>query len=62
MSSRDVRGSIPLHSPAGLPHKLAHSFWLVALTYAVAAVGIRWVRASMLQPQPSVLSTDTQHN
>ncbi len=23
---------------------LAHSFWLVALTYAIAAIGIRWVR------------------
>ncbi|MBT9571310.1 MAG: MFS transporter [Pseudomonas umsongensis] len=41
---------------------LAHSFWLVALTYALAALGIRWARAFASMPQPSVFSTNTHHN
>lgn len=41
---------------------LADSFWLVALTYALAALGIRWVRAFTPTPASSILSTHTQHN
>lgn len=40
---------------------LDHSFWLVALTYALAALGIRWVRASTAM-QPTVFSTNTHQN
>ena len=40
---------------------LDHSFWLVALTYALAALGVRWVRASTAM-QPTVFSTNTHHN
>jgi hypothetical protein len=41
---------------------LAHSFWLVALTYALAAIGIRWVRSFTSTPAPAVLSTHTYHD
>ncbi|MNF73430.1 Multidrug resistance protein MdtH [compost metagenome] len=41
---------------------LAHSFWLVALTYALAALGIRWVRAFTVTPAPTPLSTHANQN
>ena len=41
---------------------LAHSFWLVALTYALAAIGIRWVRSFNSAPDRSTLSPHTYHN
>jgi MFS family permease len=41
---------------------LAHSFWLVALTYAIAAIGIRWVRSLNSAPDRSTLSPHTYHN
>lgn len=41
---------------------LAHSFWLVALTYALAALGIRWVRAFTVTPAPPPLSTHANQN
>lgn len=41
---------------------LAHSFWLVALTYAIAAIGIRWVRSFNATPDRSTLSPHTYHN
>lgn len=41
---------------------LAHSFWLVALTYALAAIGIRWVRSFTSTPDPAILSTNTYHD
>jgi len=41
---------------------LAHSFWLVALTYTVAALGIRATRSFSRVPQTSVLSVDPPNN
>jgi predicted MFS family arabinose efflux permease len=41
---------------------LAHSFWLVALTYAVAALGIRAIRSFARAPETTALSTHTSHN
>ena len=41
---------------------LAHSFWLVALTYALAAIGIRWVRSFTSTPAPAIVSTHTYHD
>lgn len=41
---------------------LAHSFWLVALTYAVAAVGIRGIRGLARAPEPSDSSVNTSNN
>ena len=34
---------------------LAHSFWLVALTYALAALGVRWVRRTCAAPESTAL-------
>ena len=36
---------------------LAHSFWLVALTYALAALAIRWVRGACTAPESTALPT-----
>lgn len=44
---------------------LAHSFWLVVAAYAMAALGIRWIRQSTANPassSPSPSPTPTQHN
>ncbi|WP_322614440.1 MFS transporter [Pseudomonas sp. BIC9C] len=41
---------------------LAHSFWLVALTYALAAIGIHWVRSFTATPGPAIVSTHTYHD
>ncbi|MNG40428.1 hypothetical protein D3C84_1290090 [compost metagenome] len=41
---------------------LAHSFWLVALTYAIAAIGIRCVRSLNATPDRSTLPAHTYHN
>lgn len=41
---------------------LAHSFWLVALTYVIAALGIRAIRLFSRVPETSVLSIDTSNN
>ncbi|MFJ4145263.1 MFS transporter [Pseudomonas sp. NPDC089734] len=39
---------------------LAHSFWLVALTYAIAALGIHWIRNSSSVPETqNAVSTHT---
>ncbi|UOP11485.1 MFS transporter [Pseudomonas palleroniana] len=41
---------------------LAHSFWLVALTYALAALGIRAIRSYTRTPVISVFSVNTSNN
>ncbi|AZF22656.1 MFS transporter [Pseudomonas sp. R3-52-08] len=41
---------------------LAHSFWLVALTYALAALGIRAIRSLTRTPETSVFSVTTSNN
>ncbi|NWD67100.1 MFS transporter [Pseudomonas gingeri] len=41
---------------------LAQSFWLVALTYAFAALGIRAIRSFSRTPETSVLSTHISRN
>jgi len=41
---------------------VAHSFWLVALTYAIAALGIRAIRSFSRTPETGVLSTHTSAN
>lgn len=41
---------------------LAHSFWLVALTYALAAVGIRAIRSFTRTPETSGFSVNTSNN
>ncbi|WLH50458.1 MFS transporter [Pseudomonas tolaasii] len=41
---------------------LAHSFWLVALTYALAAVGIRAIRSFTRPPETSGFSVNTSNN
>ena len=41
---------------------LAHSFWLVALTYALAAVSIRAIRAFARAPETSDFSVNTSNN
>lgn len=38
---------------------LAHSFWLVALTYALAALGIRAIRSFSKMPETTVSTTNT---
>ena len=40
---------------------LAQSFWLVAVTYAIAALGIRSIRSFSQPPNTTVLSTTTSH-
>lgn len=41
---------------------LAHSFWLVALTYALAALGIRIIRSFTRTPAMPVFSVNTSNN
>ncbi|TFF13237.1 MFS transporter [Pseudomonas sp. BCA14] len=41
---------------------LANSFWLVALTYALAALGIRAIRSYTRTPASSVFSVNTSNN
>jgi MFS family permease len=41
---------------------LAHSFWLVALTYALAALGIRAIRSFTRTPESSGFSVNTSNN
>lgn len=41
---------------------LAHSFWLVALTYALAAVSIRAIRSFARAPETSDFSVNTSNN
>jgi MFS family permease len=41
---------------------LAHSFWLVALTYALAALGIRAIRSFTRTPEMSDFSVNTSNN
>ena len=41
---------------------LAHSFWLVALTYALAALGIRIIRSFTRTPAMPVFSVNTYNN
>jgi MFS family permease len=41
---------------------MAHSFWLVALTYALAALGIRAIRSFTRTPETSVFSVNTSNN
>ncbi|MHA4980016.1 MFS transporter [Pseudomonas extremorientalis] len=41
---------------------LAHSFWLVALTYALAALGIRIIRSFTRAPAMPVFSVNTSNN
>jgi len=41
---------------------LAHSFWLVALTYAIAALGIRAIRSFSRMPKTPPFSVDTSNN
>jgi MFS transporter, DHA1 family, staphyloferrin B biosynthesis exporter len=41
---------------------LAHSFWLVALTYALAALGIRAIRSFTRTPETSRFSVNTSNN
>ncbi|MGU3304975.1 MFS transporter [Pseudomonas sp. M5A4_2d] len=41
---------------------LAHSFWLVALTYALAALGIRAIRSFTRTPDSSGFSVNTSNN
>ena len=41
---------------------LAHSFWLVALTYALAALGIRAIRSFTRTPETSGFSVNTSNN
>ncbi|MDL2184300.1 MFS transporter [Pseudomonas sp. ChxA] len=41
---------------------LAHSFWLVALTYALAALGIRAIRSFTRTPETTDFSVNTSNN
>ena len=41
---------------------LAHSFWLVALTYALAAVSIRAIRSYTRAPETPDFSVNTSNN
>lgn len=41
---------------------LAHSFWLVALTYALAAVGIRAIRSFTRAPEAPAFSVNPSHH
>lgn len=41
---------------------LANSFWLVALTYGLAALGIRWVRGFATAPESTALCSPTHNN